>query len=643
MIFGGNMVFKNSQWIWLEAEESVDSYAEFVDRLEYFGKDALLRVSADSDYTVFVNGVYAGSNQYGDFEHYKIYDEIDLTGFLKLGENSISFIVYHCGTGTSRYRPARAGLIYEVVEDGAVRSYSGRHTLSRKEPHYISGRELMITVQLGYSFSYDATAKDDTPHLPSRTVDKDCVFYPRPIKKLSVLGRAEMKSVERLGENHYLIDLGGEKVGLPSLEFISQREQNIKVCWGEHLADGGVRQTVGGRKFYFEYRAKAGENLFDEYMLRLGCRYLEIFSESKIELIYIGVRPQVYEVEKRDVIIDSELDRRIYDISVNSLEKSMMEHYVDCPWREQCLYVFDSRNQMLFGYLAFLGGNADYVKSNLRLIAEDRRDDGLLSICFPCGKALSIPSFALYYSVSVNEYLHFSNDKDFAKSVSPKIEAVIDDVLSHKKDGLVERYEGVDYWNFYDWSSYSEGNHGTSDKREPDLMINCLTVLALMNYKEITEQIGTDYKYSGLIEELRENIKREFYTDRELFTMLNATEQYTVLGNSMAIITGVIEGESAKYICKKMTEGALYDCSLSMKFFEYEALLSVDKERYSSFILEEIRRNYKVMLDYGSDTTWETLDGESAFDNAGSLCHGWTAVPIYFYHKLGIAKPKDSK
>ena len=73
-----------------------------------------------------------------------------------------------------------------------------------------------------------------------------------------------------------------------------------------------------------------------------------------------------------------------------------MEHYVDTPWREQCLYAFDSRNQMLCGYYVFENGNAEYARGNLKLIAEDRRADGLLSICTPCGTDLTIPAFSLY-------------------------------------------------------------------------------------------------------------------------------------------------------------------------------------------------------------------------------------------------------
>lgn len=46
------------------------------------------------------------------------------------------------------------------------------------------------------------------------------------------------------------------------------------------------------------------------------------------------------------------------------------------------------------------------------------------------------------------------------------------------------------------------------------------------------------------------------------------------------------------------------------------------------------------MLKAGATSVWETTDGASAFNNAGSLCHGWSASPIYFYHILGIAKPR---
>lgn len=75
-------------------------------------------------------------------------------------------------------------------------------------------------------------------------------------------------------------------------------------------------------------------------------------------------------------------------------------------------------------------------------------------------------------------------------------------------------------------------------------------------------------------------------------------------------------------------------CSLSMKPFKYGAMLKVDRKKYKNVILDEIRATYKPMEDGGSGTVWETIEGAEAFDNAGSLCHGWSAIPIYYFDLL---------
>ena len=119
---------------------------------------------------------------------------------------------------------------------------------------------------------------------------------------------------------------------------------------------------------------------------------------------------------------------------------------------------------------------------------------------------------------------------------------------------------------------------------------------------------------------------------------LNKQKEYTELGNALAVLCGAVTGESAALLCDKIVKGEFTPSSLSMNIWKYEALISVNGEKYKEFILDEIRANYKKMLDAGSTTVWETLEGSAAFGNAGSLCHGWSAVPVYVFHKLGVAK-----
>jgi hypothetical protein len=98
----------------------------------------------------------------------------------------------------------------------------------------------------------------------------------------------------------------------------------------------------------------------------------------------------------------------------------------------------------------------------------------------------------------------------------------------------------------------------------------------------------------------------------------------------------------AEKICQAIVDERLSPCSLSMKTFMYDALLLTDKRKYAPYVLSEIRREYKIMLDSGATTVWETIDGESAFGNAGSLCHGWSAIPIYYYNILNSFIDKNS-
>ena len=50
-------------------------------------------------------------------------------------------------------------------------------------------------------------------------------------------------------------------------------------------------------------------------------------------------------------------------------------------------------------------------------------------------------------------------------------------------------------------------------------------------------------------------------------------------------------------------------------------------------VFEQIDEIWGHMLDCGATTFWETQIGSADFTLAGSLCHGWSSVPVYLYHK----------
>ena len=129
------MGFTFARWIWVENESKIDTFGEFYDELIWTEGQADCLISCDGDYTLFVNGQYVASNQYGDFEWYKSYDKIDITSYLKEGKNSVAVLVWHFGWDSQRYLKARAGLIFEVKVQGEVLLASGeRHTVVQHFP-----------------------------------------------------------------------------------------------------------------------------------------------------------------------------------------------------------------------------------------------------------------------------------------------------------------------------------------------------------------------------------------------------------------------------------------------------------------------------------------------------------------------------
>lgn len=337
-------MFVSGTWIGYGGEIGKDEYTEFTDSFEWQGGTATVSISVSGDYTLFINGKYAASNQYADFEYYKVYDEIDITDFLKHGTNTLAVIGWYWDQSGMRWYTPTPGILYEIENGGKILCVSTPSTLCRKSKAYLSGRAKKITPQLGYAFLYDANSEDDWTNGSGK-------------------------------------DFGKETVGICSFSLNSETIQNLNISFGEILENGPVKKNIGERDFSFDYVTKPGENTYTNYMLRFGCRYMEINCEKMIEINSFQIIPMEYEVNVKAKRMKTETDQRIYDMCVNTLKLCMMEHYVDCPWREQCLYAFDSRNQMLAGYYAFEGGNYEYARANLLLMSKDHREEGLLSIC----------------------------------------------------------------------------------------------------------------------------------------------------------------------------------------------------------------------------------------------------------------------
>ena len=99
------------------------------------------------------------------------------------------------------------------------------------------------------------------------------------------------------------------------------------------------------------------------------------------------------------------------------------------------------------------------------------------------------------------------------------------------------------------------------------------------------------------------------------------------------LTTGRVETERAKALREvvKYPEGKVVDITYGAFQIKYDALLQ--DERELPFVLDEISKKFGGMLYQGATSFWETAEGEADFSDAGSLCHGWSAIGCYVLDK----------
>lgn len=621
------MFDKNAKWIWINDCPKQNEYAVFEQKFDFSGDKATFTVCAEMDYVLYVNGKLAGFGQYAGYPFEKYYDELDITKFCVKGENTFTLTARYEGVRTHVHIVDKAGVIYTLDVDGNTVAYSHKGVLGGYDNRYIQNTTTLLSGQLG--FGSDMRVGEYVCDIPCVLVDMTYNIKPRPVKKTEQLPFAEGKLIDN---QKNLYDIGRETAGYLRVKFKANKAGKAKIAYGQHIVDGGVRYAIWGREFAFNFEMPEGEHEFEQYFVRMSGRYIQGFLDEGIEIVSVGIMPYIYPVNELDFKLDNALDQKIYDVCVRTLRLCMNMHYEDTPWREQALYVLDSRNQMLCGYYAF--GEEEYPKANLELIAKGTRPDGFLELTYPSVDGPAIPFFSVMYPVEVYEYIKHTGDKSILETTMPTMLRIMNNFKEKLEDNNLIRQFDAPYWNFYEWSDGSHdaipGQHNYEFKDCYHLILNCAFVYSGKMFKELCEMASVEFDCD--FESIKKAINDEFFDETDGNFVLRTDDRSfkSQLGNSFALLIGLGDERTIKAIKEDKN---LLETSLSMLIYKYDALLAANPND-KDFILNEIRELYGYMLNEGATTFWETMLGEADFGGAGSLCHGWSALPVYYYHKF---------
>ncbi len=680
--------FKNAQYIWLAGlMDTPNTYVDFHETLvKKAGAEYRLYITADTNYALYVNEIYIDGGQYADYEHtYKVYDEFPITEALTEGENAIRITGYSQNEHSSTYSKATCGVMYVITEDGVPVVTSTTATRARRNPHYTSGDVPKISYQLLYSFAYDMIGGHVEEDEVIATRDFD-VLYPRPIPKLVqkercipvpvVAGsfregadgerpavrmqKAYLSFAERLRKGecrteeggtllkkedgadgiYVIYDLKREEAGFLSLDLTLPTGGEVLIGWSEHIEDLRPRTDIGGRNFAASVGWAAGRASFLYPFKRAGARYisLQIYA-PEAEIHYAGLIPTDYPVaEDVPFRCADHLHNTIYDVCKRTMLLCLHEHHEDTPMREQSLYGMDSRNQMLCGYYAFR--EFAIAKASIRLFALSIRDDNLPELCPPGTTGLCIPTFACAFPMQVWEYLLHSGDREFAAEMAPYAARICGEFLRLTDEtGMMKKLTHGNYWNFYEWQAGLDGY----DDYVYALPLCGFASLAYQSLSKVYDALGDGEnaaKWQDAAVKLNAAAHKAFYYEEEGYYFTKLTPEMGVakrfhlsqLANALAVCAGICpESELDRVLDNMANNKALLPTTLAYSIFRYDAMMK-RPEVYARAVFDDVAKTYSIMLRRGATTFWETIEGDD-FDYAGSMCHGWSAVPVYLYFR----------
>ena len=508
----------------------------------------------------------------------------------------------------------------EVVQTGVFRRIEKEGSFAH----------LCMTDALSFVPFFDFYDGVDQPFF-IKHVNRNFRLFPDGSQPLKIKAPAALAEADGV---YVVFDLGKEQVGYFSLDMIAPAGTIVDISHGEHLTAGRVSSEIEIRNFTDRYVCCEGENKFIFRHRRLGGRYIElhILTASPVQINYCGVIPlelplpqeSSFECEDRIVVKNRSL-------AIRTLNLCMHEHYEDCPWREQALYGYDSRNQMLYGY--YVWGNYEFAANSIDLLGKSFDGERYFSLSAPGRfQSRTIPIFTLIWITELLEYQLFSGKGNLFAKWQKLVDTLLDIALENKVPGNEEFYHPGDephIWNFCEW------NDRLCDVREqPSSTYNVYLYEALTAAAKLHDFAGNSGRSAELCavaERLGKALKEYFWSnDLKVFMLTQNDGSLKEYEHVQAIfLANKLAEEHKNELIESIVSCRLNGISFSGLPYFVKALRRSGKEG-RAYLYDYLDKLLTPMLLSGATSLWETADGSTAFNRAGSLCHAWSSVMPYY-------------
>ena len=406
--------------------------------------------------------------------------------------------------------------------------------------------------------------------------------------------------------------------------------------------------------YYGESREEALDRDHCETLDTLGCMERSDCATASKAFRYVYVEPEDgstyddllmdYEYAPHDLshsgsfqCSDEELNR-IWDTAAYTMDLTTREFFMDGIKRDRWTWSGDAIQSYLMNY--YLRFDSECVKRTIRQL---RGKDPVTA------HINTIMDYTFYWFKSILDYYQYTGDVAFVREMWPRMETMMDYVLSRTNDdGMAEGQP--DDWIFVDWVDFPMHKRGILCFEQILLMKSMETMAVCAKLLGINK---SDYRIRS--EVLRNKIKQTFWS-YEQKAYQHAIEdgkmnrQITKFPNMFAILYGLAYEEERREIMQSVMLNPDVDPITTpyMRFYELETLCIAGMQEQ---VLKEMKTYWGGMLREGATSFWEKyVPSETGTQHLAmygrpygkSLCHAWGASPIYLVGKyfLGVQPTK---
>lgn len=585
-------------------------------------------ISADSKYWLYINGetaVYEGSVKRGPTKDSGYYDSIDISPYLKEGENIFCALVWYWDNekSFSYSGSGQGGFIFEAVNEDIVIISDNSWKVKRHDA-YIDSSLYPPNYRLPeYSIYFDARrdfgnwkiADYDTSSWDNATeyaVGGESAYgklYPRGIPFIKDFGLKFYEN-SHLYENYTVKKLFGEKITVdvpynaqltPYLKIIAPAGKKIRITT-ENTLIGAVSTT---------YITKEGEQEFESPGWFNG-EHITYKIPKGVTVLSLQYRETGYDTEfSGNFTCDDEFLNSLWQKSLRTLYVTMRDNFMDCPDRERAQWWGDVTSEMIMtmysldcnSYLLYQKG----VEAMLSHIDETK----VLQTVVPINdEYFELPVQQLAGIVGFYTYFEYTGDAEFLENVySASIDYL--KLWDIGENNLVVHRSGS--WDWPDWGS----------KADMTAIENAWVYYALSAVEKMAYVLEKDDDITFISERKAtiSNGYKALWTENGFKS--GSVKKPDDRANALAVLSGLATEE--QYSAIKTVLTTIKNSSPYMEYYVLEALCKMGEYEDAK---NRIKDRYFDMVTEDYSTLWEFWDAWRGTKN-----HAWSGGPLVIMSK----------